>query len=67
MKNLFQDALIFTVVVLGFTAFKIVNGVKKLFKPKIYICSKCKMPIVRGSAIRIGSKSICLNCFTRGR
>jgi len=64
MKML-KDATLFIIITLGFATFKVVKGVSTLMKPKVYECSNCHEPIIRGSGVRIGKNTICISCFNQ--
>jgi len=65
MKDIAKDVLFFAIVALGFTTFKIVKGFKSFMKPKVYDCSKCHSQIVRGTGVRIGKETTCINCWNK--
>ena len=60
-----KDVILFSIIISGFVIFKAVKGVKTWMKPKVYTCSNCHEPIIRGSGVRIGKDTICLNCFNK--
>ena len=68
MKEVLRNVLIFAIAVTGFVTYKGIKGVNSLLKPKpkVYVCAKCKEQILRGTGIRIGNHTICLQCLRKG-
>ena len=66
ITRMIKDVILFSIIALGFATFKIVKGINSFMKPKVYECAVCHSEMRRGSAIRIGKKSFCLNCFNKG-